>query len=138
MSPWLRPIYPVTGHVPPRSRLVGHPVPRAPLPARGVTPGRGDLAGTAPAPDPTNLRWRRDRVTWVPLLIVGPKVVGEKPGYSAPLLWVEIREIRWERRPNGSGMQSDRCIDIRLRDDHIAHAAAGAPLYMAFKRRRWL
>jgi len=39
----------------------------------------------------------------VPLLIVGPKVVGEKPGYSAPLLWVEIREIRWERRPNGSG-----------------------------------
>jgi hypothetical protein len=22
-------------------------------------------------------------------------------------------------------MQSDRCIDIRLRDDHIAHAAAG-------------
>jgi hypothetical protein len=64
---------------------------------------------------------------WVPLLIVGPKVVGEKPGYSAPLLWVEIREIRWERRPNGSGMQSDRCIDIRRRDDHIAHAAAGAP-----------
>ena len=56
----------------------------------------------------------------MPLLIVGPKVVGEKPGYSAPLLWVEIREIRWERRPNGSVMQSDRGIDIRLRDDHIA------------------
>ena len=28
----------------------------------------------------------------MPLLIVGPIVVGEKPGYSAPLLWVEIRE----------------------------------------------
>ena len=32
----------MSSHVP---WLIGHPVPRAPLPARGVTPSRGDLAG---------------------------------------------------------------------------------------------